>query len=78
MIMLLRFYNRKKIPMWKKYADSILVAIWLILIWKWVWNIADYVFSFLWNIWLENLASFIVWTAILVLTDRFVEQFIDD
>lgn len=76
--MFLRFYKRKEIPIWKKYADSILVAIWLILIWKGIWNIADYTFSFIWNIWLENIASFIVWVTILGLTDRFVEQFIDD
>ncbi len=76
--MFLRFYKRKEIPLWKKYADSILVAIWLIFIWKGIWNIADQIFGFIWNIWIENIVSFIVWVSILVLTDRFVEQFIDD
>ncbi len=76
--MFLKFYSRKKIPLWKKYLDSTLVAVWLILIWKWVWNIADKAFSFIGNAWVENILSFIVWVTILVITDRFVEQFIDD
>jgi hypothetical protein len=78
-LLLKRVFKRKPtlFHLWKARVEAFLVGSAIILFWRGIWNLADhYLFPDHSN--LSAFASLFIGVGILILTHKFVNQFIDD